>query len=58
MFAILSKNMEYTEKLECHDCSLYDDNEDSVDFAILHLSMSDMKMFQAYKKQPIGPFRL
>lgn len=50
--------MEYSEKLECHDCSLYDDNEDSVDFAILHLSMSDMKMFQAYKKQPFGPFRL
>lgn len=50
--------MNYNENLECHNCSLFEDNEDSLDFAIEHLSNSDLKMFREYKKQPIGPFIL
>ena len=58
IYAIRSKNMEYTETLAPQDCDLDDNNEDSLDFAISHLSPSDYQAYKKYKKQPIGPFRL
>ena len=50
--------MTYTEDLKPQNCELFDDNEDSLDFAISQLSFSDLKMYKKYKEQPIGPFKL
>ena len=54
----MSKNMIYTEDLKPQNCQLFDDNQDSLDFAISQLSFSDVKMYKQYKQQPVGPFKL
>lgn len=41
MFAILAKNMEYTEKLIPIECSLEIDTEDSLDFGLDHMSFKE-----------------
>ena len=50
--------MSYTEELKPQNCELEDNNEDSLDFAISHLSPCDYQAYKKYKRQPIGPFNL
>ena len=50
--------MVYTEELKPQECDLLENNEDSLDFALCHLSHNDYKMYKKYKAQPIGPFLL
>lgn len=38
MFAILAKNMNYTEELQPMDCSLDIVNEESLDFGLDHMT--------------------
>lgn len=57
MFAILAKNMNYTEKLKTLNCSLDNNTEESLDFGLDHMTWNELKVYTAYKKQPIGPFR-
>jgi hypothetical protein len=50
--------MQYTETLMPIDCSLDDDSEHSMDFGLVHMNKSELAAYDAYKKQPIGPFKL
>ena len=58
IYAVMAKKMEYVEDLQPQNCSLFDDIEESLDFAVNHLGGNDLRMFKNYKKQPIGPFLL
>ena len=57
MFAILAKNMKYTEELKPFQCSLDINTEESLDFGLDHMSKSQYEIYRRYKKQPIGPFK-